>query len=90
MDNVKHCKESRANVGGGQGYIGLSVADGIGPVYAANGQTIGTSRFMQTMWKPTAEELAVLNNGGFVCLEQLCVAPPPMIVSTSYNRVEDF
>lgn len=85
MEIVKHHKETRL-LGVDQGYLGLSVADGIiATKFDANGAAVAGQPFIQSCWKPTAEELAMLNAGGVVVVEQLCVSPPPMMLSVGAN-----
>lgn len=36
---------------------------------------------VRSYWKPTEDELALLNSGGYVCLEVLGITMPPVILT---------
>ena len=69
MKNVKTAYTTRT-VGEAQGYLPLHIMDA-----AENG-----NNHMVTFWKPTAEELKLLNDGRFIALTVLGNGHPPVMI----------
>lgn len=65
--------------GRSQGYMGLPMR--VQPhLTSLNDGTVFESPCMITQWRPTKEELALLNNGEPVFVRMLGTTPPPMMV----------
>lgn len=65
-----------AVIGEAQGYNGLSVRFDRTFDHAIEKQVPS----LNTVWKPTPEELEILNNGGVITIELLARQHPPILV----------
>lgn len=65
--------------GRSQGYLGLPMR--VQPIHSAlKDGSVFESMCMITQWRPTKEELALLNAGEVVYVRMLGTTPPPMSV----------
>lgn len=70
--------------GKAQGFKGLPVRHSDRPLVDKNGELTGTTvHVIATAWTPTPEELAKLNAGGNVIIEEWAELPNPTNVSVS-------